>query len=83
MASGYTAIEEYCNLAAARLIQTWGAGAVQLYDFNDDGELGVADVIGLILLARQNPENEQLDVNRDGRFTMADAIQLLLVIKNS
>ncbi len=82
MASGYTAVEEYCNLAAARLIQTWGAGAVQLYDFNGDGELGVADVIGLILLARQNPENEQLDVNWDCRFTMADAIQLLLVIRN-
>lgn len=83
MASGYTAIEEYCNMVAARLIETRGAGPERLYDFNGDGELGIADAIGLILLARQNPENPQLDVNWDGRYTITDVIQLILIIRDS
>ena len=83
MTSGYTAIEEYCNMVAARLIESRGAGPEQLYDFNGDGELGIADAIGLILLSRQNPGDPQLDVNRDGRYTITDVIQLVLIIRDS
>ena len=76
--SGYTAIEEYCNMLAARLIENKGWGALNPRDFNMDGELNMSDVIGLILIAVHDRDNPAYDINGDGRFSVSDAIALLL-----
>jgi len=80
MASGYTAIEEYCNMLAARLIAAADKGPEELYDFNGDGKLGIADAVGMILLARENPQDQRLDVNGDGRYSITDVIRLIMII---
>ncbi len=46
-------------------------------DYNQDSEVTVADVIMLLLIQRDNPQDEQADYNGDGSNTIADAIQLL------
>jgi pectate lyase len=83
LASGYTAIEEYCNMLAEKLIATQGKSPVELYDFNGDEELGIADVISLVLRGLQDPADPLHDLNLDGRFTVSDAISLLLLIRDN
>jgi len=53
-------------------------GSSQSCDYNEDGEVTVADVIMLLLIQRDDPRDQRGDYNSDGRSTMADAIQLLI-----
>lgn len=50
----------------------------QSYDLNFDSKIDIADVILLMLMKRDDPEDGRADYNRDGRNTIADVIQLLL-----
>jgi hypothetical protein len=49
-------------------------------DYNGNLEVTIADVIMLLLIQRDNPEDPQGDYNTDGRSDVADAVQLLLDI---
>jgi len=51
-------------------------------DFSNDGKIGITDVIALLLLARDDPNNPDLDWNEDGGYSVSDAIKLLLDIIN-
>ena len=82
MESGYTAIEEYCNLLATRLVETGGSLPPRRYDFSGDIDFTVADAVALILLSRDEPDNSELDIDTSGRYTVADVIRLLLIMKN-
>jgi hypothetical protein len=46
-------------------------------DFNDDGEVNILDVIGLLLFQRDNPQDQRGDYNGDSRINVGDAVQLL------
>jgi len=50
----------------------------QSYDFNLDGEITTADLLLLMLMKRDDPEDGRADYNRNGKSTIADVIQLLL-----
>ena len=63
----------------------FGSGyAQQQYeeDFNADGKVTIADVVTLLLLARDNPSDPLVDHNGDGRYAINDAIVLLLAIRD-
>jgi len=51
-------------------------------DFNGDGRLGIADVVRLLLLARDNPSDPLVDWNSDGAYSWADVILLVHDIWN-
>jgi len=50
----------------------------QSYDLNLDSKIDFADIILLMLMKRDDPEDGRADYNLDGRSTIADVIQLLL-----
>ncbi|MFC1614357.1 hypothetical protein ACFL5K_03585 [Gemmatimonadota bacterium] len=52
----------------------------QSCDYNGNQEVTIADVIMLLLIQRDNPEDPQGDYNADGLSDIADAIQLLVDI---
>ncbi|MBN2290418.1 MAG: DUF4832 domain-containing protein [Candidatus Glassbacteria bacterium] len=60
--------------------KTGPAGALYREDINGDGRVNITDVIALILLGRDNPENPAVDYDGNGSYTMGDAIGLLLNI---
>jgi cysteinyl-tRNA synthetase, unknown class len=49
-------------------------------DINRNGRVNIADVISLLLLARENPQDPAADYNGDGGYTISDAIDLLVNI---
>jgi cytochrome c5 len=51
-------------------------------DINQDGSVNIVDVIALLLLARDNPTDPQVDYNGDGRWSITDAIAMLLNIRD-
>ncbi|HUU26325.1 MAG TPA: FlgD immunoglobulin-like domain containing protein [archaeon] len=51
-------------------------------DLNGDGKRTISDVISLLILARDDPENSCLDRNLDGHFSIDDVIALLKRIQN-
>jgi len=46
-------------------------------DINGDGTVSITDVICLLLLRRNNPEDERVDYNSDGEASFADVTGLL------
>ena len=50
-------------------------------DINQDGNVNIVDVIALLLMARENPNDPQVDYNGDGSWSIADAIAMLLNIR--
>ena len=61
---------------------TRSAAVEYLEDINQDGNISIADVIALLLLARDNPDDPRVDYNGDGKWAIADAIALLLNIRD-
>ncbi|MBN2289956.1 MAG: DUF4091 domain-containing protein [Candidatus Glassbacteria bacterium] len=52
-------------------------------DYNGDGKLTISDVIMLIRLMRQTPNDPDLDFDKDGRTSITDAVALILhILKN-
>ncbi|HUU29014.1 MAG TPA: serine hydrolase [archaeon] len=51
-------------------------------DFNGDGKLGIADVVKLLLLARDNPDDPLVDWNSDGAYSWDDVVLLIHDIWN-
>ena len=49
-------------------------------DINGDGNVNIADVISLLLLGRDNPNDPVADYNCDGHYAVTDVISLLLNI---
>jgi Fibronectin type III domain len=49
-------------------------------DFSGDGKIDIADVITMLMLARDDPDNPDLDWNGDSSYTISDAVGLLLDI---
>lgn len=74
MPSGYTAIEEYCNILARRLIETKGIIPAR-GDINEDGKRNVWDLFALLgkWLSRSHSWSADLDI--DGRITFRDILQ--------
>jgi len=83
MESGYTAIEEYCNMLAQSLLDTRSNLPPLRYDFTGDLRLSIADAVSNILLSFENPLDPQLDVNGDGGYSITDVIRLLLIIREN
>ena len=52
-------------------------------DYDGNGSLNITDVIAMLLMARDNPSDPQVDFNRDGKYTIADAIQLIIFMNSS
>ena len=68
------------NSTATAKASTSSSAVEYREDFNGDGNVNIADVIALLLLGRDNPNNPRADYNGDGRFAVNDAIALLLNI---
>ena len=51
-------------------------------DINEDGEVNISDVIALLLIQRNNPEDPAGDYNNDGAANVSDAISLLINIRD-
>jgi len=51
-------------------------------DINGDGSLKITDVISLLFLGRDDPQDPRADFNGDGVYTVSDAIALVIYIKN-
>ena len=49
-------------------------------DLNGDGKIAITDVIYLLRMARENPNDPLLDWNADGKYSISDAIALLMDI---
>ena len=53
-------------------------------DYNNDGNVNIADVIALLLLAMKDPSNPVVDYSGDGAWAITDAIMLLInILKDS
>ena len=50
-------------------------------DINEDGQLGISDVISLILKGLADSTDPAVDWNEDGKYSILDAISLLLYIR--
>ncbi len=49
-------------------------------DINGDGSVGIADVISLLLLGRDSPNDPRVDYNGNGKYAVSDAIAMLINI---
>ncbi|MFC1614441.1 SUMF1/EgtB/PvdO family nonheme iron enzyme [Gemmatimonadota bacterium] len=58
------------------------ANAQYIEDYNSDGKVNVADVIFLLILAKNKPDNPRLDYNQDGKYNIVDPVALLLSIRD-
>ncbi|MBN2287685.1 MAG: hypothetical protein JXQ83_00035 [Candidatus Glassbacteria bacterium] len=66
---------------ADRLLQDDSPGeAVYREDINRDGRTNVVDVIALLILGRNDPDNPEADYDGDGVFNITDAMALLINI---
>ena len=52
------------------------------YDFNDDGNLNIADVIRLIMAMIGGDDDPKYDLTGDGNLTIADAVKLIGIINS-
>ncbi|MFH1068412.1 MAG: hypothetical protein V1794_02220, partial [Candidatus Glassbacteria bacterium] len=53
-------------------------GTPQDYDLNLDGKCDQADVLLMLRMKRDDPEDGRADYNRDGKSTITDVLQLLI-----
>ena len=51
-------------------------------DLNDDGSLDIEDVIALVMLQRNSPNDSDADFNGDGMLNIADPVALIKAIRN-
>jgi heparin/heparan-sulfate lyase len=53
-------------------------------DFNGDGRLSVADILGILLHGRSDPQTPECDFNGDGSFTFTDVTDMVeyLLLRN-
>ena len=52
--------------------QAWKMG-----DINGDSTVSITDVISLLLIQRNNPEDERADYNGDSEISIVDVVKLL------
>ncbi|MBN2289597.1 MAG: hypothetical protein JXQ83_09725, partial [Candidatus Glassbacteria bacterium] len=71
----------WCFLSPA-LAQMPGPAGSYLEDYNGDGKVSISDVIALLLLSREDPQDPRVDYNGDGKFSISDAIALLINIRD-
>jgi len=76
MSSGYTAIEEYCNMLAEKLIETQGIPPKR-GDSNEDGKVNIFDLIDLLRVLSGVSYSWNADVNNDGDIDIFDLLDLL------
>ncbi len=50
-------------------------------DYDNDGALGIGDLVALVLLSVRQPSAPALDFNRDGRLSASDILDLLLYVR--
>ncbi|MBN2288677.1 MAG: SUMF1/EgtB/PvdO family nonheme iron enzyme [Candidatus Glassbacteria bacterium] len=51
-------------------------------DINGDGKVLINDIIALLIMGRDNPNDPNIDYNGDGKYTVSDAIALLLAVRD-
>jgi hypothetical protein len=51
-------------------------------DINKDGSSNIVDVVALLILGRDDPENPAADYNGDGSYSITDVVALLINIMN-
>jgi pectate lyase len=73
MDSGYTAIEEYCNILARRLIDTKGI-IPNRGDVNGDGVKGAADLFALLVTWIRGSHSWVADMDIDGAVCFRDLL---------
>lgn len=56
--------------------------SICIEDISRDGNTNIVDVIALLLLAREDPDNPEVDYDGNGSYSVADAISLLLNIRD-
>ncbi|MFC1544942.1 polysaccharide lyase family 1 protein [Gemmatimonadota bacterium] len=71
MESSYTAIEEYLNILARRLIETKGIMS-EPGDVNADGKVGFSDLFPLVWAVISGTYSWASDINVDSRMSMGD-----------
>ena len=79
LTSGYTAIEEYGNLLAQRLIETGGNFPAR-GDVNANGTVNIFDLLELIGALREDSPGWAADLNLDGRVNLFDLLELLRLL---
>jgi pectate lyase len=71
MHSGYTAIEEYCNILAHRLVDTKGVMPVR-GDVNGNGDMSAGDLFALLKIWMSGTHSWAADMDIDGEISLRD-----------
>ena len=75
MASGYSTVEEYCNMLAETMIERSGILPVK-GDLNRDGKTGIFDLIEMLKVLSED-QNWAADMNYDGRVNIFDLLEII------
>ncbi len=81
MASGYTAIEEYCNVLAQGLIEHRGSLPAK-GDLDLDGKTGIFDLLAILKIMVNGDNNWAADLNYDGKVNIFDLLEMLKSLSN-
>ena len=71
MDSGYTAVEEYCNILARRLVETKGLLPAR-GDVNGDGKVGLSDLSPLLKAVLLDSHTWNADLDLDLEMNISD-----------
>lgn len=82
MPSGYTAIEEYCNVLADGLIEHRGSLPAK-GDLDMDGNIGIFDLLALLKNLQNGVIDWASDMNYDGKVDIFDLLELLRALSQS
>ena len=81
MSSGYTAIEEYCNVLAEGLIEHRGSLPPK-GDLDSNGKTNIFDLIGLLKAFSGGEKGWEADLNYDGKVNVFDLLEMLMALKS-
>ena len=81
MSSGYTAIEEYCNILAEGLIAYRG-NLPQKGDLDNNGKTNIFDLLGILKALSRGETSWEADLNYDGKVNIFDLLEMLRALKS-
>ena len=76
MRSGYTAIEEYCNILAEGLIEHRG-NLPPKGDLDSNGKTNIFDLLGILKALSRGETSWEADLNYDGKVNIFDLLEML------
>ncbi|MBW1696397.1 MAG: dockerin type I repeat-containing protein [Deltaproteobacteria bacterium] len=81
MSSGYTAIEEYCNVLAQGLIEHRG-NLPPKGDLDGNGKINIFDLLALLRAIIDSETGWAADLNYDGKVDIFDLLEMLRSLKS-